>query len=65
MFVVRTLNMLSEQTYTDPVGRSYRLFAQGLTDFDYEFLAVLEDVGTTTTTTTTTSTTTTSTTTTS
>lgn len=51
-FVVRTINMLSESTYTDPDGRQYRLFAQGLTDQDYEFLAFLEDIGTSTSTTT-------------
>lgn len=61
-FVVRTVNMLSESTYTDPVGRQYRIFAQGLTDYDYEFLAFLEDIGTTTSTTTSTSTTSTTTT---
>ena len=60
MFVFRRTNASSETLYTDPTtGRQYRTFAQGAGDFDYEFLAILEDPGTTTTTTTTTTSTTT------
>jgi len=50
LFVIRTINMLSESSYTDSDNRKYRIFAQGVTDYDYEFLALLEDIGTTTTT---------------
>lgn len=61
VFCIRVINMLSEVTYTDDDSRVYRAFAQGQTDFDYEFLAVLENdpslVVTTTTTTSSTTTT--------
>lgn len=51
MFVVRTINMLSEVTYEDENHRLFRAFAQGQTDNDYDFLSILEVIGSTTTTT--------------
>jgi len=53
-FVIRVTNLLSESLYTDPDNRQYRVFAQGLTDYDYEFLAMVEDIGLTSSTTSTT-----------
>jgi hypothetical protein len=51
MFVIRTNNMLSEVTYEDTNNRTFRAFAQGQTDYDYDFLSILEIIGSTTTTT--------------
>lgn len=54
--VYRNTNALSEMTYTDEDYHKFRVFAQGQTDYDYDFLGVYEIMGTTTTTTTTTTT---------
>lgn len=54
MVVFRRTNATSESLHTDPVtSRKYRTFAQGETDYDYDYMGIFEELATTTTTTTT------------
>lgn len=51
MVVFRKESSQSEAEYTDENGNMWRSFAQGKNDYNYDFLAILETVGSTTTTT--------------
>lgn len=57
MVVFRKESSQSEAEYEDENGNLWRSFAQGKNDYNYDFLAILETVGSTTTTSSTTTTT--------